>query len=68
MKLEVRSWFSDGELTVAIDGREYTYYEVSEYALRQVKRLARRTPEKALKYLKPFSDKERYRECDNQSR
>lgn len=55
-----------GELCVSINGKEYTYYGVSSYNLKIIRRLIERRDKTLFKYLKGFSDRGKHAERSNE--
>lgn len=55
MNVLISSYNSYGELTIIVDRKkEYTYYDVTQYHLEQIRRLIDRKDVNLWAYLKPF--------------
>lgn len=62
MEIAIVSHNSYGELCVSINGKEYTYYGVSSYNLKIIRRLIDQKDKNLFNYLKDFSSRKRWRE------
>jgi len=62
MNVTIISHNSYGELCISIRGKEYTYYGVSSYNLKIIRRLIDRKDNSLFGYLKDFSSIKRWRE------
>ncbi len=62
MKAIIVSHNEYGELCVSLNGKEYTYYGVTPYHLKMIRRLIDRRDKNLFNYLKDFSSRKRWRE------
>ena len=62
LKATIVSHVCYGELCISLDGKGYTYYGVSSYNLKIIRRLIDRRDKNLFNYLKDFSSRKRWRE------